>query len=84
MTRPEPPDEEPPDEQWGRPDDDWDTPSSAQPALRAAATAVGAFSLGVRRDAALLITLQPGAYTAKVTGYGGTTGVALIEVYELP
>jgi len=64
--------------------DDWDTPSAAQPALRGAATAVGAFPLTVRRDAALLITLPPGAYTAKVTGYNGATGVALIEVYEMP
>lgn len=64
--------------------DDWDTPSSAQPALRAAATTVGAFQLGVRRDSALLITLQPGAYTAKVTGFNGVTGIALIEIYEMP
>ena len=28
--------------------------------------------------------LAPGAYTAQVTGVGGTNGVALIEVYEVP
>ena len=46
---------------------------------------VGAFQLSASLpDAALLITLQPGAYTAQVAGAGGTTGVALVEVYEVP
>jgi hypothetical protein len=47
---------------------------------------VGAFALGggSSRDAALLVTLPPGSYTAQVSGVGNTTGVALIEVYELP
>jgi hypothetical protein len=31
----------------------------------------------------LLITLPPGAYTAQVSGNGGTTGVALLEAYEV-
>ena len=35
-------------------------------------------------DAAILINLAPGAYTAQVSGLGGTTGVALVEVYEVP
>jgi hypothetical protein len=34
------------------------------------------------QDAALLITLPPGAYTAIVSGAGGLTGVGLVEVYE--
>jgi hypothetical protein len=34
-------------------------------------------------EAALLITLPPGAYTAIVSGVGGT-GVGLVEVYEVP
>ena len=33
------------------------------------------------RESALLITLNPGAYTAIVSGVGGTTGVAIVEVY---
>lgn len=47
---------------------------------------VGAFPLSAptSRDAALVVTLQPGTYTAQVTGAGGTTGVALIEIYEVP
>ena len=49
-------------------------------------TAVGAFALGsaTSKDAAILITLPPGVYSAKASGVGGTTGVALIEVYEVP
>ena len=67
-----------------RENDDWDSPSSAQPALREAAQKVGAFPLQVRRDAAMLITLQPGAYTAKVSGFDGASGVSLVEIYEMP
>jgi hypothetical protein len=47
------------------------------------ATQVGAFSLTAgSMDAALLIELDPGAYTAVVGGFGGTTGVALVEIYD--
>jgi hypothetical protein len=35
-------------------------------------------------DSALLVTLPPGAYTAQVSGASGDTGVALVEVYEVP
>jgi len=46
---------------------------------------VGAFSLvSGSKDAVLLVTLDPGAYTAQVSGVGNTTGVALVEVYEVP
>ena len=34
-------------------------------------------------ESAILITLQPGQYTAIVSGKGETTGVALVEVYDL-
>jgi hypothetical protein len=75
-----------------RENDDWDASASAQPALREASTRVGAFAMLETRDtatqsgldAAMLITLQPGSYTAKVSGFEGGTGVALVEVYELP
>jgi hypothetical protein len=33
-------------------------------------------------EAAILITLPPGPYTAIVTGAGNSTGVALVEVFE--
>jgi plastocyanin len=35
-------------------------------------------------ESAVLETLAPGAYTAIVSGSGGLTGVALVEVYRLP
>ena len=35
-------------------------------------------------DCALLVTLPPGGYTAQVSGLNSTTGVALIEIYEVP
>lgn len=34
-------------------------------------------------EAALVLTLQPGAYTAVVRGAGAAAGVALVEVYDL-
>ena len=53
--------------------------------LGAAFLGAGAFPLtNNSRDAALLITLAPGSYTAQVSGVNNTTGVALVEVYELP
>jgi len=45
---------------------------------------VGAFGLVANsRDAVLLLTLQPGAYSAQISGVGGTIGDALVEVYEV-
>ena len=52
--------------------------------LNAAFTQVGAFPLpATSRDAAVVATLSPGNYTVKVSGVGGTTGIALVEVYEV-
>jgi hypothetical protein len=34
------------------------------------------------KEAALVTTLTPGAYTALLTGVGGTTGVGTVEVYD--
>ncbi len=36
------------------------------------------------KDAALVLTLEPGIYTAQVSGVGNTTGVGLAEIYEAP
>lgn len=48
-------------------------------------TSVGAFGLpNGSRDAALVVSLSPGSYTAQVSGVGGLTGDAIIELYELP
>jgi len=35
------------------------------------------------KEAAILMTLAPAAYTAIVRGVNGTTGVALVEIYDL-
>lgn len=62
----------------------WHTATNAA-ALRSAAVQVGAFALAEGgADSALLATLTPGAYTVQVRGAGGATGVALVEVYDLP
>jgi hypothetical protein len=54
-------------------------------AITAASAQVGAFAFAAgSADAAMIVTLAPGAYTAQVAGVGGTTGLALVEVYELP
>jgi hypothetical protein len=54
--------------------------------IAGAAASVGAFSWGdsATADSALLVSLPPGAYTAQVSGASGDTGVALVEVYEVP
>ncbi|MEO7599714.1 MAG: hypothetical protein ABIV50_12325 [Opitutus sp.] len=43
----------------------------------------GPLTSGTSNDAALIVTLQPGVYTAVVSGASGATGVALVEVYEV-
>lgn len=59
--------------------DDW----GGSPEFKAAFAATGAFSLPeTSRDAALLVTLDPGVYLVQVSDVGGATGVALVEVYE--
>ncbi len=83
-----------------RVNDDWDSPSSNQAALNTAFQQAGAFSWkypstanGVRDDtamqSAMLVTLQPGNYTAQASGNSNngsteSTGNALIEIYEMP
>ena len=54
--------------------------------LMDAAASVGAFALADvgTKDAVLLVTLAPGAYSARVSGVGPSAGTAIIEVYELP
>jgi len=72
---------------------DWGSPvavnASQTPATAATLTAtaaqIGAFPLiAGSKDAAVIISLPPGSYTAQVSGNGGTTGLGLAEVYELP
>jgi hypothetical protein len=54
------------------------------PTLVAAFSTAGAFPLAdASRDAAAVVSLQPGSYTVFVSGVGNTSGLALVEVYEL-
>ena len=41
------------------------------------------FALGDDRESALITTLAPGAYTAIARGANNTTGIVLLEVYDL-
>jgi hypothetical protein len=53
--------------------------------LAAAMSAVGAFPLpDSSTDCAMLVTLNPGAYTIPVAGINNTSGEVLIEVYVVP
>lgn len=62
--------------------DDWNSSDAA--AKRSAAATVGAFALPEGSlDAALLISLSPGAYTVFLDGFGNAAGNALIEIYEV-
>jgi hypothetical protein len=64
--------------------DDWGSAANL-PDLRAATTAVGAFVLNeASKDSALLVTLDPGAYSAQVSGVNGSSGISLLEIYEIP
>ena len=57
--------------------DDWGT------APNAAALSSSGFAPSNPLESAILVTLNPGAYTAVVSGVGGTTGVGIIEVFEV-
>lgn len=63
--------------------DDWGQFADL-PMLTAATSFAGAFPLnGGSKDAAMLVSLAPGPYTVVTSGVGETTGVALIELYDL-
>jgi len=62
--------------------DDWNGSTE----LGQAFSRVGAFGFAdpLSKDAAILVTLEPGAYTTVVSGVNGATGTVLVEVYEMP
>ena len=61
----------------------WGSGSSTAAQITAASAQVGAFPLPTgSRDSAVVLTLQPGAYTVRVSSVSGATGVALVEVYD--
>lgn len=63
--------------------DNWSDGANAAD-IASAAAQTGAFALAAgSKDAALLVTLAPGNYTAIVSGANGATGAALVEVYEV-
>jgi hypothetical protein len=66
--------------------DDWSSPGMLEPSTIASAAAKsGAFPLSVgSRDAAMVIELVAGSYTIHASGADGTSGVTLLEVFELP
>jgi hypothetical protein len=52
--------------------------------LTAAFAKAGAFGFPANsKDAAIVLTLNPGLYTVEVKGVGNATGVALVELYDL-
>lgn len=62
--------------------DNWGAAANAAD-VPTASSQVGAFALPAgSKDAVLLVSLEPGAYTAQVTG-SGPAGDALVEVYEI-
>jgi len=68
--------------------DNWSLPVGPAPAapglIAAAAAGAGAFPFAPgSADAAVLVTLPAGAYTAVVEGAGQTTGAGLVEAYEV-
>ena len=64
--------------------DDWGT-NANKADVSAAMAKSGAFAFtDGSKDSAVLVTLPPGNYTALVTGPAGSTGIALVEVYDVP
>jgi len=62
--------------------DDWEY-NANYAALKLATKSVGAFDLDAgSKDAAMLVTLPPGTYSAIATGMNETTGISLLEIYE--
>jgi hypothetical protein len=63
--------------------DNWGDNGQAA-AMQAIFTTAGAFPfLAGSKDAALVVRLPPGGYTVVVSGVNSTTGVVLVEVYDL-
>jgi hypothetical protein len=63
---------------------DWQIGNSATVSnLNSAAATAGARTLGASADSALLLTLNPGVYTAQVTAAGVATGESFLEIFEI-
>jgi hypothetical protein len=65
--------------------DNWSGDPTQAAALQIAFTNSGAFTIpSGSKDAALLLTLDPGNYTAVARGADGGGGELIVEVYEVP
>ena len=71
---------------------DWETPVTVDSAQVSASadeitrvnTRTGAFAFAKgSKDAAIVVTLAPGSYTAHLSSATSESGVALIEIYEV-
>jgi hypothetical protein len=62
---------------------DWATAPNKAEILTASAASVGLALDDPSKDAVILISLEPGAYTAQLATADGTTGLALVEVYDV-
>jgi ELWxxDGT repeat protein len=58
--------------------DDW------QQAINAPAIRESGFAPSNAAEAAILVTLPPGGYTVVMSGVRGTSGVGIVEVFEVP
>jgi hypothetical protein len=64
--------------------DNWED-NGAGPAMNSAFASVSAFTFRPgSKDAGIVLTLPAGSYSALVRGVNDTTGIALVELYELP
>lgn len=64
--------------------DDWRLIDKFRPDPIAAVIGSIGFAPSNALESAILISLPPGGYTALVTGFGGATGVAIVEVFAVP
>lgn len=60
-----------------RSNDDWQTASNSDDVISSTLPPQNS------KEASLLVRLEPGAYTTVVTGANGSTGIALVEIYEI-
>ena len=66
-----------------RTSDDWGSGDDAA-VIASAAVSGGAFPLANgSKDAAMIIMLQPGAYTVQLSGVNNGTGIGIVEVYDV-
>ncbi len=66
-----------------RTNDDWASGDDAA-VIAAAAVSSGAFPLANgSKDAGMIVMLAPGAYTLQLTGVNNTTGIGIVEVYDV-